>query len=70
MDAIKVKKESYRSILAHGTTEAVDSTRPSTDQAGHSQLEVWEELSEAMEDSRFALKNCGKLFGAPGAQCL
>ncbi|KAI3355631.1 hypothetical protein L3Q82_004184 [Scortum barcoo] len=53
-DAIRLKKESYRTMLACGTPDAVDRYRQAKQAAARMVLEaktrVWEEFGEAMEE--------------------
>ncbi|KAI3362780.1 hypothetical protein L3Q82_001832 [Scortum barcoo] len=66
---VRLKKESYRTMLACGTPDAVDRYRQAKQAAARTVLEaktrVWEEFGEAMEeDYRSASKNSGKPSGA------
>ncbi|KAI3371307.1 hypothetical protein L3Q82_023928 [Scortum barcoo] len=53
-DAVRLKKESYRTMLACGTPDAVDRYRQAKQAAARTVLEaktrVWEEFGEAMEE--------------------
>ncbi|KAI3369409.1 hypothetical protein L3Q82_007633 [Scortum barcoo] len=53
-DAVKMKKESYRAMLASGTPDAVDGYRQAKQATARAVLEaktqVWEEFSETMEE--------------------
>ena len=53
-DAVKLKKESYRVLLAHGTPEAADRYRQAKRAAARAVVEaktrVWEKFGEAMEE--------------------
>ncbi|KAI3357006.1 hypothetical protein L3Q82_003643 [Scortum barcoo] len=53
-DAVRLKKESYRTMLACGTPDAVDRYRQAKQAAARAVLEaktrVWEEFGEAMEE--------------------
>ncbi|KAI3364790.1 hypothetical protein L3Q82_000917 [Scortum barcoo] len=53
-DAVRLKKESYRAMLACGTPDAVDRYRQAKQAAARTVLEaktrVWEEFGEAMEE--------------------
>ncbi|KAI3366533.1 hypothetical protein L3Q82_000663 [Scortum barcoo] len=53
-DAVRLKKESYRAMLACGTPDAVDGYRQAKQAAARTVLEaktrVWEEFGEAMEE--------------------
>ena len=53
-DAVKLKKESYRALLARGTPEAADGYRQAKRAAARAVVEaktrVWEEFGEAMEE--------------------
>ncbi|KAI3371932.1 hypothetical protein L3Q82_006807 [Scortum barcoo] len=53
-DAVRLKKESYRTMLACGTPDAVDRYRQAKQAAARMVLEaktrVWEEFGEAMEE--------------------
>ncbi|KAI3362784.1 hypothetical protein L3Q82_001836 [Scortum barcoo] len=54
-DAVRLKKESYRTMLACGTPDAVDRYRQAKQAAARAVLEaktrVWEEFGEAMEEA-------------------
>ncbi|KAI3356217.1 hypothetical protein L3Q82_017465, partial [Scortum barcoo] len=69
-DAVRLKKESYRTMLACGTPDAVDRYRQAKQAAARTVLEaktrVWEEFGEAMEeDYRSASKRFWQTVLAP-----
>ncbi|KAI3372556.1 hypothetical protein L3Q82_023031 [Scortum barcoo] len=69
-DAVRLKKESYRTMLACGTPDAVDRYRQAKQAAARTVLEaktrVWEEFGEAMEeDYRSASKRFWQTVQAP-----
>ncbi|KAI3374743.1 hypothetical protein L3Q82_021294 [Scortum barcoo] len=65
-DAVRLKKESYRTMLACGTPDAVDRYRQAKQAAARTVLEaktrVWEEFGEAMEEDY----RCGELLTSTG----
>ncbi|KAI3352723.1 hypothetical protein L3Q82_019304 [Scortum barcoo] len=69
-DAVRLKKESYRTMLACGTPDAVDRYRQAKQAAARTVLEaktrVWEEFGEAMEEDyrRRPRRDSGKPSGA------
>ncbi|KAI3352266.1 hypothetical protein L3Q82_005245 [Scortum barcoo] len=70
-DAIRLKKESYRTMLACGTPDAVDRYRQAKQAAARTVLEaktrVWEEFGEAMEEDYRSVRprrDSGKPSGA------
>ncbi|KAI3351283.1 hypothetical protein L3Q82_005620 [Scortum barcoo] len=58
-DAVRLKKESYRTMLACGTPDAVDRYRQAKQAAARTVLEaktrVWEEFGEAMEEDYWSV---------------
>ncbi|KAI3364179.1 hypothetical protein L3Q82_010996, partial [Scortum barcoo] len=69
-DAVRLKKESYWTMLACGTPDAVDRYRQAKQAAVWTVLEaktrVWEEFGEAMEeDYRLALKRFWQTVRCP-----
>ncbi|KAI3364616.1 hypothetical protein L3Q82_011395 [Scortum barcoo] len=70
-DAVRLKKESYRTMLACGTPDAVDRYRQAKQAAAFQggpggKNSVWEEFGEAMEeDYRSASRDSGKPSVAP-----
>ncbi|KAI3371803.1 hypothetical protein L3Q82_024365 [Scortum barcoo] len=61
-DAVRLKKESYRTMLACGTPDAVDRYRQAKQAAARTVLEaktrVWEEFGEAMEEDYRGTGEC------------
>ncbi|KAI3352082.1 hypothetical protein L3Q82_020905 [Scortum barcoo] len=65
-DAVRLKKESYRTMLACGTPDAVDRYRQAKQAAARTVLEaktrVWEEFGEAMEEDYRTLSDGGRKY--------